>query len=60
MTPLINCPQNNFLIIMSLIKPNSEILNELLEGHNLDSLTARSLMNKWLNDETLDVETGAL
>ena len=60
MIPLINCPQNNFLSIMSIIKPNSEILNKLLEGQNLDAFTARSLMNKWLNDEMLDVETGAL
>ena len=38
---------------------NAEILNNLLEGRNLDDLTSRSLMQRWLNDEILDVQTGA-
>ena len=38
---------------------NAEILNNLLEGRNLDDLTSRSLMQRWLNDEISDVETGA-
>ena len=38
---------------------NAEILNNLLEGRNLDELTSRSLMQRWLNDEISDVETGA-
>ena len=44
---------------MSLNPPNSEILNTLLNGQNLDNLTARTLMKRWLNDEILDVQTGA-
>ena len=44
---------------MSLHQPNSEILNRLLNGHNLDNSTARSLMKRWLNDELKEVETGA-
>ncbi len=44
---------------MSFNKTNSEILNELLQGQNLDDLTARVLMKRWLNDEILDVQTGA-
>jgi len=44
---------------MSFNKTNSEILNQLLEGQNLDDLTARVLMKRWLNDEILDVQTGA-
>ena len=39
---------------------NAEILNNLLEGKNLDDLTSRSLMQRWLNDEISDVQTGAL
>ena len=38
---------------------NAEILNNLLEGRDLDELTSRSLMQRWLNDEISDVETGA-
>jgi len=38
---------------------NAEILNNLLEGRNLDDLTSRSLMKRWLNDEISDVERGA-
>ena len=44
---------------MSLPKSTSEILNELLQGKNLDDITARSLMKRWLSDEILDVQTGA-
>ena len=44
---------------MSSNLSNSEILNNLLEGKNLDDLTSRSLMKRWLNDEISDVETGA-
>ena len=39
---------------------NSEILENLLQGNNLDESTARSLMRRWLNDEILEVQTGAL
>ncbi len=38
---------------------NPEILNILLEGNNLDESTARLLMQRWLNDEITDVQTGA-
>jgi len=38
---------------------NPEILNTLLEGGNLDDFTSRSLMQRWLNDEISDVQTGA-
>ena len=44
---------------MSSNLSNSEILNNLLEGRDLDELTSRSLMQRWLNDEISDVETGA-
>ena len=44
---------------MSLIKTNSEILEELLSGQNLDSQTSSNLMKRWLNNEILDVQTGA-
>jgi len=44
---------------MSSILSNTEILNNLLEGSNLDDLNARSLMQRWLNDEISDVQTGA-
>ena len=37
-----------------------EILNSLLQGDNLDELTAKSLMQNWLNDEISDVQTGAI
>ena len=38
---------------------NSEILNILLDGGDLDDLTSRLLMQRWLNDEISDVQTGA-
>ena len=44
---------------MSSYLSNSDILNTLLEGKNLDDFNARSLMQRWLNDEISDVETGA-
>ncbi len=44
---------------MSFNLSNAEILNNLLEGENLDDLTSRSLMQRWLNDEISDVQTGA-
>ena len=42
-----------------MIKSNSEILDQLLYGHNLDDETSRILMKRWLNNEILDVQTGA-
>ena len=44
---------------MSSNLTNAKILKNLLEGRDLDSLTSRSLMQRWLNDEISDVETGA-
>ena len=44
---------------MSITKTNSEILNQLLIGHDLDSETSYTLMKRWLNDEIMDVQTGA-
>jgi len=44
---------------MSFNKTNSEILNQLLQGQNLDDITSRVLMKRWLNDEIEDVQTGA-
>ena len=44
---------------MSSNLSNSEILNNLLEGKNLDEFNARSLMQRWLNGEISDVQTGA-
>ena len=44
---------------MSSNLSNPEILNNLLEGENLDDLTSRLLMKRWLNDEISDVQTGA-
>ncbi|MDC2975577.1 anthranilate phosphoribosyltransferase [Prochlorococcus sp. AH-736-D23] len=44
---------------MSSLLSNPEILNLLLKGGNLDDLTSRSLMKRWLNDEISDVQTGA-
>ena len=38
---------------------NVEILNILLDGKNLDDTCSRSLMQRWLNDEISDVQTGA-
>ena len=44
---------------MSSNLSNSEILNILLDGENLDDLLSRSLMCRWLNEEIPDVQTGA-
>ena len=44
---------------MSSNLSNAEILNNLLEGRDLDELTSRSLRQRCLNDEISDVETGA-
>ena len=44
---------------MSINTTNSEILDQLLYGQNLDNVTSRLLMNRWLNDEISDVQTGA-
>ena len=40
-------------------KTNSEILEQLLVGIDLDDETSRVLMKRWLNNEILDVQTGA-
>jgi anthranilate phosphoribosyltransferase len=44
---------------MSSNLSNVEILNILLEGGDLDDLTSKSLMQRWLNEEISDVQTGA-
>ena len=44
---------------MSSNLSNVEILNNLLEGKNLDNLTSSILMKRWLSDEIPDVQTGA-
>ena len=44
---------------MSINKTNSEILDQLLCGQNLNAETSSILMRRWLNDEILDVQTGA-
>ena len=44
---------------MSSKLSNTEILNILLEGKNLDDSTSSLLMQRWLNDEISDVQTGA-
>jgi len=44
---------------MSSNLSNAEILNILLDGRDLDYLTSKSLMKRWLNDEISDVQTGA-
>ena len=44
---------------MSSKLSNPEILNILLGGKNLDDSTSRLLMQRWLNDEISDVQTGA-
>ena len=44
---------------MSSNLSNTEILNSLLEGKNLDDLNARSLIQRWVKDEISDVQTGA-
>ena len=38
---------------------NPNILNTLLGGNHLDETTSRLLMQRWLNDEISDVQTGA-
>ena len=40
-------------------KSNSVILDQLLYKQNLDDETSTTLMKRWLNDEILDVQTGA-
>ena len=44
---------------MSFNQSNSEILEQLLQKQDLNELNSRSLMKRWLNDEIVDVETGA-
>ena len=44
---------------MSFNLSNSQILNILLDRENLDDLTSKLLMKRWLNDEISDVQTGA-
>ena len=44
---------------MSSNLSNVEILNLLLEGSSLDDINARALMQRWLNDEISEVQTGA-
>ena len=44
---------------MSINHTNTKILNQLLEGKDLDEKTSSFLMKKWLNDEILEVQTGA-
>ena len=44
---------------MSSNLSNPEILNNLLDGVNLDEVTSKLLMQRWLNDEITDVQTGA-
>ena len=44
---------------MSTYLSNPQILNNLLERENLDDSTSRLLMQRWLNDEISDVQTGA-
>ena len=44
---------------MSITKPNSEILNQLLYGQDLDAETSKILMKRWLNEDIWEVQTGA-
>ena len=44
---------------MSSFPSNAEILNVLLGGGNIDDSTSKLLMQRWLNDEISDVQTGA-
>ena len=44
---------------MNTNKSNSEILDTLLQGVDLNALNARVLMKRWLNEEIADVQTGA-
>jgi len=45
---------------MSFNLSNSEILDRLIQGDNLDDQTSRSLMQRWLSNQIFDVQTGAL
>ena len=44
---------------MTTTNPNHQILDELLFGKDLDDQTSRLLMQRWLNEEISDVQTGA-
>ena len=44
---------------MSFNQSNPDILNLLLQGKDLDETTSRTLMKRWLNEEIVDVQTGA-
>ena len=44
---------------MYINKTNSEILNQLLSGEDLNAETSNTLMKRWINDEILEVQTGA-
>ena len=44
---------------MNINQTNSEILDQLLYGRDLDNETSKALMKRWLNDEIVDVQTGA-
>ena len=44
---------------MSTYLSNAQILNNLLNGENLDNATSRLLMQRWLSDDISDVQTGA-
>ena len=44
---------------MTINYSKPQILNKLLLGEDLDEVTSRSLMKRWLNDEILEVQTGA-
>ena len=44
---------------MNFYQTNSEILNNLLQGVDLDDFNARNLMKRWLNEEIKEVQTGA-
>ena len=44
---------------MASIVSNTEILNILLEGESLNDSNSRLLMQRWLNDEISEVQTGA-
>jgi anthranilate phosphoribosyltransferase len=44
---------------MSSNLTNTDILNNLLMGVSLDESSSRLLMERWLNDEISDVQTGA-
>ena len=44
---------------MTNVNSNHHILDELLCGRDLDDKTSRLLMQRWLNEEISDVQTGA-